>query len=162
MDETKELRSIRNLIIDDTDNYLENDKPMPYFTIEYHGVKASFPLDLADMNEYFLGLIDETIDFLSMNGLYKVRLETKDGQSRQEVIADYFDNLADNEDMAILLADEIDSEEYYKALGSWSMNVFDKFMGNRFEVLFVVKKDQLTRYWFIDSDNTIRQKIVEN
>lgn len=64
MDLTKELRSIRNLIIDDTDNYLENDKPMPYFTIEYHGVKVDLIMELADINEYITGFINETIDFI--------------------------------------------------------------------------------------------------
>lgn len=64
MDLTKELRSIRNLIINDTDNYLENDTPMPYFTIEYHGVRVDMVLELADLNEYITGFINETIDFI--------------------------------------------------------------------------------------------------
>lgn len=58
------LKAIRNLIMDDTDKWLEEDEPMPYFTIEYHGVKVSLPSELAPINEYITDFVDETIDFI--------------------------------------------------------------------------------------------------
>lgn len=95
-----------------------------------------------------------------MNGLYKVTLNTREGETRQEAIYNYFPTTLFCE--VEHLAEEVDSEEYFTALGSWAINVFDKFWGDTFEVVFEMKEDWLTRYWFIDSDNTIKQEIVEN
>jgi hypothetical protein len=93
-----------------------------------------------------------------MNGLYKVTLKTREGQSRQEAIFDYFPTTVF--ETVEQLTEDIDSPEYFEALGSWTKNVFDKFWGDTFEVMFEMDDDWLTRYWFIDSDNTIKQEFI--
>ena len=94
-----------------------------------------------------------------MNGLYKVRLTTKGQLSRIETIYDYFMTTLYSD--VEQLTETIDDSAYYKALGSWTKSVFDNFRGQGFEVVFEMSDDWLSRFWYIDEDNTIRQEVCE-
>lgn len=90
-----------------------------------------------------------------MNGLYKVIIKEKEHEDRLETALSYFQTTLFCE--VEQLTDEIDTDNYYRILGTWTKSVFDRFQGNQFEVVFEMKNDWLTRFWYIDEDNTIRQ-----
>ena len=65
------LKSINNHIENDTWEYLENDKAIPDLEIVYKGIKVNVPLELAEMNDFAQGTINELIELV--NDLYVER-----------------------------------------------------------------------------------------
>ena len=59
------LKSINNQIENDTWEYLENDKPISDLQIVYKGVKVNIPLELAEINDFAQGTINELIELVN-------------------------------------------------------------------------------------------------